>query len=316
MEAGGSLPSRKDYWQTHTVLGLLGSGAFGNVYAVRDQEGNLSALKQYKHALSLNTKKEIDILKRLQASGIEKRCGLVGFKGAWLIPQYKQGTALLSQKSKAQTGRLVPSVEMELVQGSDLFDVLAPAINRGQPVDTDYVRKILHDVLEQLDCLHRSGIVHRDIKLENVLASPQAGLQFRLIDYGTVCGKTDDPLEACSRKDPGGTQQYLPPELWIALEYGKSAEQDEAGDIWALGILAWQMRNNEGVENPDGSSLASSEDVAAFLLRAQAQSRGEPIDDLILSMLDPNPSTRPTAAELLRLLDANPPKPLLSPLDV
>ncbi len=81
-----------------------------------------------------------------------------------------------------------------------------------------------------LAALHRSGVIHRDVKPENVMLLRDGGL--RLLDLG-VCRAPH--LDDFPRQDVPGTPSYMAPELF------QGAAGDEASDLYALGVTIYRM---------------------------------------------------------------------------
>ena len=122
---------------------------------------------------------------------------------------------------------------LELMDG-DLTGLIE---NYYQTYSETVVKYILRKVLEGLAHLHSLGIIHRDIKSDNVLIDRQG--QVKLADFGFSC-RLPDP-HAVSRKSEVGTAAWMAPELLRAAKpgYGTSI------DIWSFGILAIELANGE-----------------------------------------------------------------------
>ncbi|KAI5245865.1 kinase-like protein [Aureobasidium subglaciale] len=91
---------------------------------------------------------------------------------------------------------------------------------------------------EGVHIMHCLGVSHGDIKLENVLLTMD--YEPVLIDFGssTFHDCQVDSLEAYTNVAPGdyGTAAYLPPEMFLSLDYDR-----KKADFWALGVLAYVL---------------------------------------------------------------------------
>lgn len=87
------------------------------------------------------------------------------------------------------------------------------------------IKSILQQLVGVLEYIHNKGIVHRDIKLENILIDQK--MQIKLIDFG-LCAIKSDPYEML--EGTVGTVRYTAPELLLG-------RYNESVDIWGLGII-------------------------------------------------------------------------------
>ncbi len=119
-------------------------------------------------------------------------------------------------------------IVMELCEGITLRALL----DRFGHLDPPTVRHVARGIGSALDHAHRSGIVHRDVKPENVILTPDG--QVKVVDFGIA--KALGPQAAQLTTDrPIGTVAYVAPEQ-IA---GSSV--DGRADIYALGALSYEM---------------------------------------------------------------------------
>jgi serine/threonine protein kinase len=121
-------------------------------------------------------------------------------------------------------------IVMELVEGTDLRRYLR---SRGV-LDTDRAIIIAHDVALGLGAAHRRGIVHRDVKPQNILVGRDGSI--KLTDFGIAM--IQNAINAGRLTTTGmtlGTVQYYPP------EQAQGEIVSPAADVYALGIVMYEM---------------------------------------------------------------------------
>ncbi|KAI9021211.1 hypothetical protein DFJ74DRAFT_756858 [Hyaloraphidium curvatum] len=168
-------------------------------------------------------------------------------------------------------------IEMPMLGwGMDLFDY----IEITESMTEADIKYIFHQIALAVQHLHRHGIVHRDIKDENVILDENLAIQ--LIDFGSSAyykqGKLFDTF--C------GTLDYASPEVLTGHKYSGPPQ-----DIWALGILLYTMIYRE---NP----FYNIDEIIGHPLRVPFVMSPESLD-LIRSMLQRDVHARPTIDEVL-----------------
>lgn len=122
--------------------------------------------------------------------------------------------------AKIQHPAVGTCIVMEWIDGCTLEEL----IRNGQ-VDKKLAKKIICEICEALDYMHRKQIIHRDLKPENILVTHN-GHYVKIIDFGL-----SDTDSYNTFKAPAGTRIYASPEL-VAGE-----AVDLRSDIWSLGVI-------------------------------------------------------------------------------
>ena len=251
---------------SHYEIGrLLGSGGMGHVYAARDTElGREVALKVASfdgEDAQARLRREAQHASRLSHPHI---CHI-----------YDVGRA---------DGQLF--VVMELVQGRSLSDLV-----REGPLSIANARRYGIEIADALAHAHEHGVTHRDLKSTNVMITPKRGA--KVLDFGLARMLDTHQIDALSHSqrsltDEGmiaGTLPYMAPEL-LRGERG-----DQRSDIWALGVLLYEM-----VAGRRPFTGATGFEVSAGILHQEPQALPStvpaPMRAIIQRCLEKNPGKR------------------------
>lgn len=113
-------------------------------------------------------------------------------------------------------------------------ETLKKRLERG-PLPVHEALEIAAQIAEGLAAAHAHGIVHRDLKPANVLLTPEGSV--RLLDFGLAKLADTSLLTVTGR--PLGTPAYMPP------EQARGDPVDHRADLWALGVVLYQMLSGE-----------------------------------------------------------------------
>jgi serine/threonine-protein kinase len=120
-----------------------------------------------------------------------------------------------------------PCIVMEYVEGQSLDDYITA---RG-PLSATEALRLFRPVAEAIGYLHSHGVIHRDIKPNNIKITPDG--KVKLLDFGIAQDAATPRLTSAGNII--GTVQYLSPEQL------NNAAADRRSEIWALGVLLYEM---------------------------------------------------------------------------
>jgi len=187
--------------------GTLGEGAFGKVRRCRVKAtGDVFALKQMQKA---------DIVSMGQVEHIMQETQILT----------KIAHPFVTNKFAGFVTPCNLILIMEFCPGGDLFDQLY----KHKAFNVPDTRIFVSQVLLPLEYLHGMSIVHRDLKLENILVAQDGAL--KLTDFGFAKHIKYRSWTLC------GTPEYLAPEIILEKGHGKAV------DYWAMGVLFYEMLN-------------------------------------------------------------------------
>jgi tetratricopeptide (TPR) repeat protein/tRNA A-37 threonylcarbamoyl transferase component Bud32 len=192
----------------------------------------------------------------------------------------------------------LPYYTMPYVEGESL----RARLGRG-PLSIAEVTSILRDVSRALAYAHERGVVHRDIKPDNVLLSGHTAV---VTDFGiakAIAAATDTTGARLTQLGMAvGTPAYMAPE-----QAAGDPATDQRADIYAFGCMAYELLGGQ----PPFAGLAPHKLLAAHMGEAPRSITGlradcpPPLASLVMQCLEKDPDSRPASAtELLQRLDA------------
>lgn len=249
---------------------LLGAGSFSKVkLAVDRRTGDAVAIKildsrevRQSARLQETLSREIEILRQIRHPNIVK------LREATLM---KDTICLV----------------MDYVPGQELFQFVAQKKRLGE----DETAKILRQVLIAIQYLHRHNVVHRDLKLENILVE-MSGERYKvtLVDFGLARITNGNSLMTRC-----GSEEYAAPEVIMGDPY-----DGRLSDAWSFGVIMYACLIGSLPFNPEnGKPRALAEKIVSASFRSPDERISITAAQIIRSLLVREPSKRMTIGELL-----------------
>src|SRR3989449_10605222 len=222
--------------QRYEILQILGEGGMGSVYKARDRELNrMVALKVIRPDLAGNQS---------------------------IIDRFKQELLLSHQVTHKNVIRIydlseaegMKFITMEYIEGEDLRTL----IHEKQKLSPEAAVEIMQQVCRALEAAHSVGVIHRDLKPQNVMRD-KAG-RILVMDFGLA-----RTLEGGGMTQTGaliGTMDYMSPEQALGKDL------DQRSDLFALGLIFYELLT--------GKMPFKAESVVASLLK-RTQERAVPV---------------------------------------
>ena len=268
----------------YEVKKFLGEGSFAEVYLVKhvflDDLRAMKIIKQPLQDYSNNRQvfHEVMLATQLRHENI--------------ISIYDAG--IISRDSNENKAYFV----MEYVPGGDLQQYLNSFINSNILMSINRCLNLMKQILQGLNVLHSSNpvIIHRDLKLNNILLSYNAcgDIVIKISDFGFAKEVTTD----ISDIDVAGTRPYMAPECFKKVVSTQT-------DIYAIGVIFYQLLTNNYPYDIDEFSLEEILGGKPWNTTLKAPSEyndkiPKKLDEIVLKSLDLNPENRyHDASELL-----------------
>jgi eukaryotic-like serine/threonine-protein kinase len=230
----------------YEILGALGAGGMGEVYRARDSRLDRDvAIKILPELFAADPDRLMRFAREAKTLAALNHPGIAQIYG---IEEAPPDTA----------GQGARALVMELVEGEDLSQVIA----RG-PVPLDQALPIARQIAEALEAAHEAGVVHRDLKPANIKVRGDGAV--KVLDFGlakapALAASGSGPLaHSPTFTSPAMTQMgvILGTAAYMAPEQAKGRPVDKRADIWAFGVVLYEMLS--------GRRLFEAEDVSEVL---------------------------------------------------
>ena len=184
---------------------------------------------------------------------------------------------------------------MAMIEG----DNLAKRMHDRGPMDVDEVRRILRDVADALAYAHARGVVHRDIKPDNILLDSQG--RPLVTDFGIARAISEGDARLTATGMAIGTPAYMSPE-----QSAGEREVDGRTDLYSLGVVGYQMLTGELPFNASSTPAMLVKHISERPTPVSQRREGIPPDlgRAVMLMLEKDPGNRFTSArDLVAALD-------------
>ncbi|HYQ27241.1 MAG TPA: serine/threonine-protein kinase, partial [Polyangiaceae bacterium] len=230
----------------YSIVGKIGAGGMATVYLARDQFLLRSVALKVQHAdpdgVNGRFLEEAQVLGQLEHPNI--------------VPLYTLESAVNGS----------PFSTMRYLRGSSLHDVLRCLSTGDSAIVAEYsltrLMQIFLQITQAVSYAHNQGVIHRDLKPANVMLGEHGEVQ--VVDWGIAKVRSAAGVHTDSQRDgltmPGqivGTPSYMAPEQWAG------AAVDERADIYALGVILYEMLTLQRPFNGSNPLLLCREVLAA-----------------------------------------------------
>lgn len=247
----------------YEVVKCLGAGSMGMVYACRHRElqGQMVAAKVLFQEVAAD------------------KVAAARFKNEVLASYGVSHPNVVRAYEYITDGDLV-AYTMEFVGGGDLAD----RMSRSQLMSIPEFIKLLGQMTAGVQAIHDAGIVHRDLKPENILLTNEGNV--KIADFGIARNRNGPKLT--EHGGVVGTIEYVAP------EYMLRSQVDWRSDIYALGILAFEMLTGEAPFKGDSPYESISKRLQEDAPPPSKFRKDCPpeIDAIILKALERDPEAR------------------------
>ncbi|MFE3389599.1 WD40 repeat domain-containing serine/threonine protein kinase [Streptomyces anulatus] len=260
-DPAGGIPAEMGPYR---LEGLLGEGGMGRVYLGRTPAGSAVAVKVVHRAYAAD-------------------------------PEFRKRFALeVAAARRVQGLYTVPVVAADLDAGEPwLATAYAPgpslqqAVGERGPLPADEVLVLTARIAEALETIHAAGVIHRDLKPSNIVLTADGP---KVIDFGIARAVDVTAVTATGMR--AGTPAYMAP------EYIRGQQVTEAGDVFALGLVA-----HFAATGRLAFGGGSDHGVAYRIIEAAPDLDGcpESVRRVVARCLEKDPARRPTPAEVVRL---------------
>jgi serine/threonine protein kinase len=263
-------------------MARLGQGGFMTTYRMKSATGEWFAVKM--------VKTEDMIFQGITRKDVERE--------ARTLERMKHKHVIQYHRLYEDDEEEVVGIVMEWAKGGSLADLIKARAERSQNVGMPELLEINIQMAKALDYIHGEGILHRDVKADNVLLANADGEKvcIKLADFGVAAVLTHT-ARTKSHTSGRGTEKYYSPEKARSKAYGTKA------DMWAVGCIIIELACCDLLTG----ALWSVDDLEVQDRRnknfTQVRERCAGLANIVHNLLHSDASSRRSASELRRSLE-------------
>src|SRR5687767_981796 len=214
----------------YEIVASLGAGGMGEVYRARDPK--------------LNRDVAIKVLPALFAADADRLARFTREAQALAALNHPNIAGIYEMTSADGVSALV----MELVEGQDLSELIGDASAKAPALHLTDALAIAKQIADALEAAHEAGIVHRDLKPANIKV--RADGTVKVLDFGLAkalvpagSGSAGNVANSPTMTTPAMTAMgmIMGTAAYMAPEQAKGKAVDRRADIWAFGIVLYEM---------------------------------------------------------------------------
>ena len=252
-------------WNGWTVVRLLGMGASGRVYELEKPGGFRSALKV------ISIPQDRSEIEELSIQGMDSKSISDYYSAEMdsLVDEFKMMYTLRGQSNFVsyedhEVRRHANGIGGEIYIRMELLTPLQAVMSQRLLTEREIIRLGI-DLCKALDVCEKRHILHRDIKPQNIFVN--ANGDYKLGDFGIARTLEKTSLNL-SRK---GTYSYMAPEVYKGEPYGHRA------DIYSLGIVLYQLLNDNRLPFLPAGDILPADRENAFMKRVTGSNLPVPV---------------------------------------
>ena len=239
VKASGAGASDVDFtldpvWPEWQIEGLIGKGSYGAVYKAVRRDHNVESRSAVKHIRVPSDPAELESLRAEGLGEDGTRTYLQGivndFVGEIQLMQTLKGIQNIVSVEDYKVIEDIQKPEWNIYIRMELLTPFTSYI-KDREISEDEVIKLGCDICNALEICSKQGILHRDVKPENIFLNKFG--DFKLGDFGTA-RRLENVTGGMSQK---GTFNYMAPEVMNSTRY------DHRVDIYSLGVVLYRMMN-------------------------------------------------------------------------
>lgn len=252
------------FYSEYNISKVLGQGGFGKVYLGIHKKTKQKVAIKITNANGIDNAEDIDsIFTEFETVKALSHPNIVNIINFFVIKKTLQTYCI-----------------MEYLEGGELLNFL----QKNSKLEEAQAREIFKQIISAIDYCHKHKIIHRDLKLENILKVDEESLNVKIVDFGIAglfSGRKSEITKA-------GSINYLAPEIVSR----KNLSASPALDVWAIGCILYAMLVGS-LPFVDPSEKVVMKKILESEVDFPKNSKLSPESlDLIKKMLNKNPEKR------------------------